>query len=86
MPQSSLPTTSILFGLRELAASIIFCTIGGFTLLLVVERKNTPLEEIAKYFDGDNALVGGGVEMAKKEKELISAKEGLEHVENIEEV
>lgn len=26
-----------------------------------IETKNTPLEEIAKYFDGDAAMVGGDV-------------------------
>ncbi|CAN8105397.1 unnamed protein product [Discula destructiva] len=30
-----------------------------------IETKNTPLEEIAKYFDGDNALVGGNAATAK---------------------
>jgi hypothetical protein len=25
-----------------------------------IETKNTPLEEIAKHFDGQDALVGGG--------------------------
>jgi hypothetical protein len=39
-----------------------------------VETKNTPLEEIAKFFDGDDALVGGGLEMSKKEKEMFDAK------------
>lgn len=30
-----------------------------------IETKNTPLEEIAKYFDGDSALVGGNAASAK---------------------
>ena len=30
-----------------------------------IETKNTPLEEIAKYFDGENAMIGGGAASAK---------------------
>lgn len=30
-----------------------------------IETKNTPLEEIAKYFDGDSAMVGGDVATTK---------------------
>lgn len=53
---------------------------------LLVETKNTPLEEIAKFFDGEDALVGGGIEMTKKEMELVNQKEGVENVEEVEDV
>jgi hypothetical protein len=44
--------------------------------LFYVETRNTPLEEIAKHFDGQNALVAGG---AATEKGLHMAHEiGLE--------
>lgn len=41
--------------------AIEFVTIYYF----YVETKNTPLEEIAKHFDGDSAVVGGDFGMAK---------------------
>ena len=41
-----------------------------------IETRNTPLEEIAKHFDGDKAIIGGG---AATEKGLTLAMEaGLE--------
>lgn len=50
---------------------------------LIVETKNTTLEEISVIFDGDDALVGGGVEMSKREKEMYEAKGEIveEHIE-----
>jgi hypothetical protein len=49
-----------------------------------IETKNTPLEEIAKHFDGHDALVGGGAATiptenlgAEKELEIIVKKENL---------
>lgn len=38
-----------------------FCVVWKF----FIETKNTPLEEIAKYFDGDAAIVGGDAATAK---------------------
>lgn len=47
----------------------------GFELVVVwffyIETRNTPLEEIAKYFDGDSAMVGG-VAGTEKAKELVT--------------
>jgi len=37
-----------------------------------IETKNTPLEEIAKHFDGENAIVGGA---AATDKGLQLARE-----------
>lgn len=51
---------------------------------LLVETKNTTLEEIGIVFDGEDALVGGGLEMSKKEQEMYELKEPEvmeEHVE-----
>lgn len=39
-----------------------------------IETRNTPLEEIAKYFDGDNAMVGGAA-ATQKARELASTLE-----------
>lgn len=39
-----------------------------------VETKNTPLEEIARVFDGDDALVGGGIVPTKRELEYNHEK------------
>lgn len=36
-----------------------------------VETRNTPLEEIAKYFDGDNAIIGG--DMANEKSRQLEA-------------
>jgi sugar porter (SP) family MFS transporter len=54
-----------------------------FTVIyfLFPETKNTPLEEIAKVFDGDDALVGGGLEMSKKEMDMKQMM-----IEQVEEV
>ena len=52
---------------------------------LFVETKKVPLEEIAKIFDGEDALVGGGLEMTKREKEFEAIeKSAATHVEEIE--
>lgn len=50
--------------------------------LLFPETRNTPLEEIARIFDGDDALVGGGVEMSKKEVDLKERM--VEQIEKVE--
>lgn len=42
-----------------LAAELIF------VYFFYIETKNTPLEEIAKHFDGDAALVGGAAATEK---------------------
>ena len=48
---------------------IFYCVWIAFELVIVyffyVETRNTPLEEIAKHFDGDAALLGGGVATEK---------------------
>jgi hypothetical protein len=59
-----------------------------FIYFFYVETKNTALEEIAKYFDGDAALVGGhdatgrgrAIEHQIEEKRSGSVTE--EHVES----
>lgn len=49
---------------------------------LFVESRNTTLEEISIIFDGEDALVGGGIEMSRREKQLVEMKEGaVEHTE-----
>ncbi|KAF1999196.1 MFS transporter [Amniculicola lignicola CBS 123094] len=48
---------------------IVYCVWLAFELVFVfffyIETRNTPLEEIAKHFDGDAALVGGGAATEK---------------------
>ena len=48
---------------------IVYSAWIAFELFVVwkwfIETKNTPLEEIAKYFDGDSAMVGGGAASEK---------------------
>lgn len=55
---------------------------------LWVETKNTPLEEIAKYFDGDDAKVGGTAStgVAAVVLEQMRAKGELVEVEQVEHV
>jgi hypothetical protein len=36
-----------------------------------IETRNTPLEEIARYFDGDKAMVGGAA-ATEKARELVT--------------
>ncbi|KAL5359028.1 general substrate transporter [Aspergillus floccosus] len=52
---------------------IFYCVWLGVELTVVwffyIETRNTPLEEIAKYFDGENAIVGG-VAATEKAREL----------------
>lgn len=43
-----------------------------------IETRNTPLEEIAKYFDGDAALVGG--EAATEKGRVLAAEMQLDEV------
>lgn len=48
---------------------IVYCCWIAFEFFVVwkffIETKNTPLEEIAKHFDGDSAIVGGDNATAK---------------------
>lgn len=48
---------------------VVYCCWLGFELFVVwkfyIETKETPLEEIAKYFDGDAAIIGGGAATEK---------------------
>lgn len=45
-----------------------------------IETKNTPLEEIAKVFDGDTARIGGDAATTKA-RHLVGEDEGVEVVE-----
>jgi len=59
---------------------IFYCVFIAFELVVVyfffIETRNTPLEEIAKYFDGQDAVIGGG---AATDKGLSLANEmGME--------
>jgi len=51
---------------------------------LFVETRYTPLEEIAKYFDGDEAKVGGeaATGMAKEALTVLEEKGKLDHIEH----
>lgn len=67
---------------------IFYCAWLGVELAVVwffyIETKNTPLEEIAKHFDGDNAVVAGGA--ASHKGAALAAEMGLEGtVQQIEE-
>ncbi|CAK7213720.1 hypothetical protein SBRCBS47491_001901 [Sporothrix bragantina] len=48
---------------------LVYCVWLAFELVVVyffyIETKNTPLEEIVKYFDGDSAVYGGDAATAK---------------------
>ncbi|KAE8150902.1 general substrate transporter [Aspergillus avenaceus] len=54
---------------------IFYCVWLGFELIVVwffyIETRNTPLEEIARYFDGDAAIVGGAA-ATEKARELAT--------------
>ncbi|KAL2833789.1 general substrate transporter [Aspergillus cavernicola] len=60
---------------------IFYCVWLGFELVVVwffyIETRNTPLEEIAKYFDGDTAIVGGvgGTEKARELAAVMQVEE-----------
>lgn len=60
---------------------IVYCVWLLFELFVVwkfyIETKNTPLEEIAKYFDGDEAIIGGQA-VTEKVVELVSVQHGEE--------
>lgn len=67
---------------------IFYCAWLGVELAVVwffyIETRNTPLEEIAKHFDGDNAVVAGGA--ASHKGAQLAAEMGLEGtVQQIEE-
>ncbi len=62
---------------------IFYCVWLGVELAVVwfyyIETRNTPLEEIAKYFDGDTAMVGGvaGTEKARELSTVIHVEESV---------
>lgn len=64
---------------------IVYCAWLGFELIFIyffyIETKNTPLEEIAKHFDGDSALVGGADASGKGRmiQQEIREKDAKEH-------
>lgn len=59
---------------------IFYCVWLTFELFVVwkfyIETRNTPLEEIVKHFDGDNALVGG--QAATEKARVIAAEHDLQ--------
>ena len=63
---------------------IFYCCWLAVELVLVwwffIETRNTPLEEIAKHFDGDAAIIGGGGATAKGVK--LAAEMGLDDTLN----
>ncbi|OQO08961.1 hypothetical protein B0A48_05851 [Cryoendolithus antarcticus] len=63
---------------------IVYDAFLAFELFIVywfyIETRYTPLEEIAKHFDGDNALVGGAA-ANQKSKELAAEMGGLDTVD-----
>jgi hypothetical protein len=72
---------------------IFYCIWLAAELVVVyvfyIETRNTPLEEIAKHFDGNDALIGGGAadKMASHELELGHIQKSgdsmaIEHIEH----
>lgn len=59
---------------------IFYCVWLAIELVVVyffyIETRNTPLEEIAKHFDGDQAVVGGGA--ATEKGMALAAVKGLD--------
>ena len=57
----------------------------AFVFKFYIETKNTPLEEIAKHFDGDSALVGGADASGKGRilQQEIHEKDRKEAHENV---
>jgi hypothetical protein len=43
----------------------------GIVLMFYIETRNTPLEEIVKYFDGESALLGGDLATEKAKHYLV---------------
>jgi hypothetical protein len=58
-----------------------------FVYFFYIETKNTPLEEIAKHFDGDAALVGGtaGTEKGRIIEAEIHEKEHKDAAVHVQE-
>lgn len=58
---------------------IVYCVWLVFETLVVwkfyIETKETPLEEIVKYFDGDGAIIGGA-SATEKTRQLAEAVDG----------
>jgi hypothetical protein len=57
--------------------------------LFYIETRNTPLEEIVKYFDGEQALLGGDLATEKArtlivEEGMESRKRNVSHFESVE--
>ncbi len=48
----------------------------GVVWFFYIETQNTPLEEIVKYFDGENALLGG--HLATEKARVLLVEEGLD--------
>jgi hypothetical protein len=57
--------------------------------LFYIETRNTPLEEIVKYFDGEQALLGGDLATEKARRLMVengmqSRKRDVSHFESVE--
>lgn len=73
---------------------IVYCCWLAFEILVVfryyIETKGTPLEEITKLFDGDQAILGGDAalekadDLAEKDSESIKAGNGQVTQETVE--
>jgi len=67
---------------------IVYCCWLAFELAFVyfffVETRYTPLEEIAKYFDGEDAKVGGtaATDVAKQKLQILEQEGKIAHVES----
>lgn len=68
---------------------IVFCVWLSIELTFVwfffIETRYTPLEEIAKYFDGEDARVGGDAG-PQSAKEKLSEMEGVDTLEVVSKV
>jgi len=72
---------------------MVFCIWLAIELVVVwwfyIETRNTPLEEIAKHFDGDEALVGGATSTGRKHEADVELtmvnKKGVSEVVRVDE-
>jgi len=59
---------------------IVYCAWLAVELVVIwkfyIETRNTPLEEIAKHFDGDSAVVGGAA--ASEKGRVLAAEMGMD--------
>jgi hypothetical protein len=50
----------------------------AWVFVFFIETRNTPLEEIAKIFDGEDAVVRSGLELTKKKLQYHSERDTLD--------